>query len=286
MIVTGMVLFAIGAADVARQFLHGRVLQVVLAAAAVAVLVVAVLTAAPLAGFFAVAVAVVWIWLFPSQAPARAGFWPAVALAVVCTVFVAVLGPREDAGILGAVWNVATPWGVLSVDHTLLLVGAVCILLESGNVIVRAALASEMPGSLPTVDAGTDRSADPDLRATPGVLAAPDLSAEPDSTAESLPSEAAAADSSVAAAAPVSTLKGGRLIGPLERVIVFALTLTGVYSLLAAVLAAKGIVRFPEISRDGDTGSRAEYFLIGSLVSWVVALAAAFLVWWALAGVV
>ena len=66
----------------------------------------------------------------------------------------------------------------------------------------------------------------------------------------------------------------------------FALTLTGVYSLLAAVLAAKGIVRFPEISRDGDTGSRAEYFLIGSLVSWVVALAAAFLVWWALSGVV
>lgn len=85
---------------------------------------------------------------------------------------------------------------------------------------------------------------------------------------------------------PVPTLKGGRLIGPLERVIVFALTLTGVYSLLAAVLAAKGIVRFPEISRDGDTGNRAEYFLIGSLVSWVIALAAAFLVWWALSGVV
>ena len=52
------------------------------------------------------------------------------------------------------------------------------------------------------------------------------------------------------------------------------------------MLAAKGIVRFPEISRDGDTGNRAEYFLIGSLVSWVIALAAAFLVWWALSGVV
>ncbi|MFJ4037952.1 hypothetical protein ACIPVB_07675 [Microbacterium sp. NPDC090007] len=76
------------------------------------------------------------------------------------------------------------------------------------------------------------------------------------------------------------TLKGGRLIGPLERILVFVLTLTGAYTLLAAVLAAKGIVRFPEISRDRDDGDRAEYFLIGSLVSWVTSLAAAFLVWW------
>jgi hypothetical protein len=83
---------------------------------------------------------------------------------------------------------------------------------------------------------------------------------------------------SVSAEAP--GLKGGRLIGPLERLLVFALTLAGAYTLLAAVLAAKGIVRFPEISRDGENGSRAEYFLIGSLVSWVTALAAALLVWW------
>lgn len=82
-----------------------------------------------------------------------------------------------------------------------------------------------------------------------------------------------------------TALKGGRLIGPLERILVFALTLAGAYTLLAAVLAAKGIVRFPEISRDGEGGDRAEYFLIGSLVSWVTALAAAFLVWWGVRGV-
>ncbi|RWR15637.1 hypothetical protein D8Y23_16045 [Microbacterium enclense] len=81
-----------------------------------------------------------------------------------------------------------------------------------------------------------------------------------------------------------ATLKGGRLIGPLERILVFALTLAGAYTLLAAVLAAKGIVRFPEISRDGEGGDRAEYFLIGSLVSWVTALAAAFTVWWGVQG--
>lgn len=76
------------------------------------------------------------------------------------------------------------------------------------------------------------------------------------------------------------TLKGGRLIGPLERILVFALTLTGAFTLLAAILAAKGIVRFPEISRDDGVGNRAEYFLVGSLVSWVTALGAAFLIWW------
>lgn len=90
--------------------------------------------------------------------------------------------------------------------------------------------------------------------------------------------EGAAADAEPAA------LKGGRLIGPLERLLVFALTLTGAFTLLAAVLAAKGIVRFPEISRDSEDGTRAEYFLIGSLVSWVTALGAAFLVWWGTAG--
>jgi hypothetical protein len=62
--------------------------------------------------------------------------------------------------------------------------------------------------------------------------------------------------------------------------LVLMLTLAAAYPILAAMLAAKGIVRFPEISRDGETGARAEYFLVGSLVSWVIALGAAFLVWW------
>jgi hypothetical protein len=78
----------------------------------------------------------------------------------------------------------------------------------------------------------------------------------------------------------VPDLKGGRLIGPLERFLVFALSLAGAYALVAAFVAAKGIVRFPEISRDRGTGNRAEYFLVGSMVSWVIALGAALLVWW------
>lgn len=68
-------------------------------------------------------------------------------------------------------------------------------------------------------------------------------------------------------------LKGGRVIGPLERVMVFAFAVGGNYGGVAAILAAKGILRFPEISKDGGDGSRAEYVLVGSFVSWFLALA-------------
>lgn len=77
----------------------------------------------------------------------------------------------------------------------------------------------------------------------------------------------------------VEDLRGGRLIGPVERLLIITLTLAGAFPVVAGLLAAKGIVRFPEISRDGATGSKAEYFLVGSLASWAVALAGAGLIW-------
>ncbi|NIH72703.1 MULTISPECIES: hypothetical protein [Auritidibacter] len=77
-----------------------------------------------------------------------------------------------------------------------------------------------------------------------------------------------------------SSLRGGRIIGPLERIIIYVLALTGAQGIVAALIAAKGIVRFPEISADRRIGARAEEFLIGSLTSWGLAgaLAAATLV--------
>lgn len=52
----------------------------------------------------------------------------------------------------------------------------------------------------------------------------------------------------------------------------------GAYTVVAALMAAKGIVRFPEISADAGKGSRAEEFLVGSLTSWALAFMAAVLV--------
>ena len=69
------------------------------------------------------------------------------------------------------------------------------------------------------------------------------------------------------------SLKGGRLLGPLERWLVFGFAVAGHVAALGALVAAKGILRFPEISRDTADGMRAEYVLVGSFVSWTLALA-------------
>ncbi|WP_137846184.1 hypothetical protein [Microbacterium sp. 2FI] len=256
MIVAALILVAIGVADIARQYLRPAHRAIGYALLALFVFALGALAGAWLAALLAIAVTGAWVWLFPTDAPARAGLWPAVAVAVICGVFAATLGARADAGIIGDVWLLPSPVGDLTVDHTLLAIGAVLFLLESGNVVVRAALTVEMPQLAASVIEDS-------------IEGAPDHGA------------ATAAPVTQPLAAPI--LKGGRLIGPLERIVVFALTLAGIYTLLAAVLAAKGIVRFPEISRDGELGNRAEYFLVGSLVSWVIALAAAFLVWWSFA---
>jgi len=231
MIAAGLLLLAVGTADLLRQMIRTR-RWLAFSVAAVLLVVVSAGLDAVVAGLLAVAVAAIWTWVVPESGPARAGLWPVALLALAAAACVVVAPGRARPGILGEAWASYRPADAVSADVVVLVIGCVVFLLESGNAVVRTALRSEM---------GT--------RETPDETAAP-------------------------------TLKGGRLIGPLERILVFVLTLAGAYTLIAAVLAAKGIVRFPEISRDGDGGDRAEYFLIGSLVSWVTALAAAFLVSW------
>lgn len=89
-------------------------------------------------------------------------------------------------------------------------------------------------------------------------------------------------------------LKGGRYIGPLERWLIFGLALAGQPTAAALVVSAKSIIRFPELQSkagrpealapvDGDDArpreqkidELTEYFLIGSLLSWLLALVAA-----------
>jgi hypothetical protein len=117
-------------------------------------------------------------------------------------------------------------------------------------------------------------------------------------------------------------LRGGRLIGPLERLMIFGLAVAGEPTAAALVVSAKSLLRFPELSKmpsaksagergadctaatgDQSAGSvplRAvppnsasaaaapapeayavdyvtEYFLLGSLTSWILALAPAVL---------
>lgn len=64
----------------------------------------------------------------------------------------------------------------------------------------------------------------------------------------------------------------GRVIGYLERAIVFVIIVAGTFESLGLVLVAKGIARFQQL-QDRDF---AEYFLIGTLLSMVAALAVGF----------
>jgi hypothetical protein len=74
---------------------------------------------------------------------------------------------------------------------------------------------------------------------------------------------------------PARTLKGGRLLGPLERLFILGLGLAGNLTAAAIVVAAKGLLRWPELSspQEQDKVHRlTEYFLVGSFVSWLIPL--------------
>lgn len=80
-------------------------------------------------------------------------------------------------------------------------------------------------------------------------------------------------------AVPTYRLKGGRLLGPMERVLILGLGLAGELTAASVVVAAKGLLRWPELQAARDESPRGpgihqvtEYFLVGSFVSWMFAL--------------
>jgi hypothetical protein len=129
--------------------------------------------------------------------------------------------------------------GAGSVDRVLLVLGLLLANLATGNVIVRLVL----------VSVGALR---PAHRAGAGF--------DPE---------------------PADQLRGGRLLGPMERLLILGLGLAGQVTAAGLVIAAKGLIRFPELqatrseteSVDGvGIDEVTEYFLVGSFVSWLVAL--------------
>ena len=256
MILAAFALLGIGTADVLRQFLRGTVRGVGMALAAIAMLVVGVLGDAVLPALAGIVLAAAWIWLLPAGQRPRLSFWPAVILTAFSLVAVALLPARPEAGVFGAGWHPSALVGEVSFDLTILALGVFAVVLETGNVVVRAALlgeqAPERPGASasddPPVAMGHD-AADDDT----AVVGVPDGEPVPPGSADE-PVSAGPVEETAAATEPAAPFRGGRLIGPLERVLVLVLTLAGAYALLAAMLAAKGIVRFPEISRDGAGG--------------------------------
>ena len=231
----------------------------------------------------AIVVAAVWVWLAPAGAPSRAGFWPAVARRR------AGRDPRRrDArarrrrahrpGLDASRRRAAT----LVFDRAVLVVGAARFLARVGERrrARRARARAGQVGADAPVQAPSGRAAVVAEPSTPASLAeaSPRRAAEPRSSR--LPTVRARHPD---AALRPPALKGGRLIGPLERILVFVADARAMYPLIAAILAAKGIVRFPEINRDSAGRQSRRVLPDRQSVSWVIALAAAFLVWWAFA---
>jgi hypothetical protein len=79
-------------------------------------------------------------------------------------------------------------------------------------------------------------------------------------------------------------LKGGRVLGPMERLFIVGLGAVGELTAAAVVIAAKGLLRFPELQRaqqrlpPAGPSDVTEYFLVGSFASWLVALGGAALI--------
>ena len=83
-----------------------------------------------------------------------------------------------------------------------------------------------------------------------------------------------------ASPAPASErLRGGRLLGPMERLLILGFGAAGTLEAAGLIIAAKGLLRFPELQAAARSDGRAgvdevtEYFLIGSFASILVALA-------------
>jgi hypothetical protein len=74
---------------------------------------------------------------------------------------------------------------------------------------------------------------------------------------------------------------GGRFIGQLERTLIFLFVLSNQPGGVGFLVAAKSIFRFGEL-KDNATRMEAEYIIIGTMLSFVWALAIAWLTQWAI----
>lgn len=185
----------------------------------------------------------------------RSGSWPAVLLAVAVAVLL-LWGPLPDGTGFVVDWHDGSSLAFVEAVPLAAVVGGVgsaLFLVDSANVVVAQALPPGLQRG-----AVTGAEAD-DLRRRFGRRRRADADAEQ-------------------SGGSTVRLKGGRLIGPIERLLLAGFAVAGAFPVVAALIAAKGIVRFPEIRRE-TTGYQAEYFLIGSLVSWAMAFAAAGMCW-------
>ncbi|MGV8896032.1 MAG: hypothetical protein ACOH10_12810 [Rhodoglobus sp.] len=254
-----ILLILIGSADLARVGIASRFVCGVTIAALWSVVVILAMGGLGIAPWWiAIALVLAAAWLVTTTASIDSRTAPGVlpAVGVVVALLAFLIWDRTALAMDGFIveWHEGAISSViesLPLPSIALAMGVVLFAIESSNIIVRAALRPTTSTTIPVVVPSAQSSW---WRRAPSPTTA------------------------------VADLKGGRLIGPVERLLIVALTLAGALPIVAGLIAAKGIVRYPEISNDGAGGSKAEYFLVGSLVSWAIAVAAAGLIWISVAG--
>lgn len=131
---------------------------------------------------------------------------------------------------------------------------------------VRAADAAEADGRAPADLDGTD----PVSAAETLPVGDPDTEATPETNTET--ASEAVLESATPSAPKTEVLRGGLLIGCLERAAVAVAILSGQPVAIAYVVAIKGLGRYPELK---DTPAASERFIIGTLASmlWAASVA-------------
>lgn len=77
---------------------------------------------------------------------------------------------------------------------------------------------------------------------------------------------------------PVTGLKdGGRIIGYLERLLIFVFIVSGQFAGVGFLVAAKSIFRFGEL-KDSENRKQAEYIIIGTFTSFLLAIVVSLIV--------
>lgn len=203
----------------------------------------------PIAAIILVAIALGWVVTMPaSDAEAPRHLWPVFLLALLVVV-AANVGPALSPALATADYGgLAGPLRAVPLTTIVAGVAILLFLTRSSNIITRSALRRGF-----AAPEAIDGTPGPEWELRIGGRVIGDIRAAPQS------------------APGVAALQGGRLIGPIERILIVILALAGAYVLIAALVAAKGVVRFPEISADRRAGSKAEEFLVGSLTSWTIA---------------
>lgn len=217
-----------------------------------------------------------------AEVPVRAGWLRALASAVASAAATASLVAAGGAswrwvaaaGVLAvavtSTWRISCRWALASECSTVVPLGWMALVLAGAFSVSGTAqgVADPLRGWFTGLDLQGPRSADQFVLA---VGAAVFLIASANQLVR-LVLQAAGTP----AVRGESALKGGRFLGPLERLFIAGMVLGGELTGAAIVVAAKGALRLPEIrSSDalaqGETDSVTEYFLIGTFTSLLVA---------------